>query len=167
MDKQRLTDLFRKLGAPNPEDWARSHVEEGIPQLARYLFLRQAWRLVVGPNDTNWISERKIDMSGPGGEIGPALQRLLALGAMEGDLSAVVRVMQWRLLAGLCLLLEDPGDLEDEVKNIAWCLFEIDDDGEPIRPLDRLIESLLETDSGGREMRPKDEFERLARLSRN
>ena len=166
MDKKRLTDLFRKLGAPNPEGWAQVHLDEGKPQLARYLFLRQAWRLVVGPNDASWISERKNDMSGPGGEIGPALQRLLALGASDGDLSAIVRVMQWRLLAGLCLLLEDPGDLEDDVKNIAWCLFEMDDD-EPIRPLDRLIESLLETDPGGREMRPKEEFERLTRLGHN
>jgi hypothetical protein len=39
---QELTELFARLGAPRPESWARSQLEEGIPQLARFVFLRQA-----------------------------------------------------------------------------------------------------------------------------
>ena len=31
-----LTRIFQKLGAPDPEGWARSQIQEGIPQLARY-----------------------------------------------------------------------------------------------------------------------------------
>jgi len=42
MNQEQLTALFQKLGARHPEGWARSQIKEGIPQLARFLFLRQA-----------------------------------------------------------------------------------------------------------------------------
>jgi len=44
MNQKELAALFQKLGARDPDHWARSQVEEGVPQLARFLFLRQAWR---------------------------------------------------------------------------------------------------------------------------
>jgi len=47
MNKKRLTEIFRIAGAPDPEGWAESEASEDIPQLARYLFLRAAWRGVV------------------------------------------------------------------------------------------------------------------------
>jgi hypothetical protein len=34
MNEQQLTELFRKLGAQNPEGCAHSQIREGIPQLA-------------------------------------------------------------------------------------------------------------------------------------
>jgi hypothetical protein len=55
MDQEELTAVFRKLGARNPEGWARSQILEGINQLARFLFLRQAWRLIVSEDDARWI----------------------------------------------------------------------------------------------------------------
>jgi hypothetical protein len=158
MDEPQLTELFRKLGAQDPEGWAHSQIKEGFPQLARYLFLRQAWREVIGPDDRSWIVDAlQTKPTGPGGGIVPALTRLLAAGANEQDLTTVVRVMQWRLLAGLCVLLEDPGDVEPEVADMAWQLFLIDDEnGTPIAPIGSLIESVLETDPTGREMRPAE-----------
>jgi hypothetical protein len=42
LDVTALTDLLRKLGARKPEVWAQSQAEEGIPQLLRWLFLREA-----------------------------------------------------------------------------------------------------------------------------
>jgi hypothetical protein len=155
MNVQELTELFRKIGAQDPEGWARSQVREGIPQLARYLFLRQAWRRVVGPDDQNWIDKmRPKHPNQPGGEFGPAIDRLLAAGARPEDLTTIVRVMQWALLSSLCYLLDDPGDLEPEVKDVAWQLFLLDEDDNPIEPIDGLIESVLFTDPTGREMRP-------------
>ena len=155
MNEQQLGELFRKLGAPMPEGWAHSQITEGFPQLARYLFLRQAWRLVVSPDDRGWISKmRPKDPSQPGGEFGPALDRLLAVGARPEDLTTIVRIMQWWLLSGLCVLLEDPGNLEPEVADIAWQLFLLDENDNPIDPIDGLIESLLLIDPTGGEMRP-------------
>jgi hypothetical protein len=54
-DIQEPADHFRALGADEPESWARSQVEEGIPQYARFVFLRQAWTNVIPDGDTSWI----------------------------------------------------------------------------------------------------------------
>jgi hypothetical protein len=157
MDEQELTELFRKLGAQDPEGWAHSQIREGIPQLARYLFLRQAWRSIVSPDNRSWISAaQQTNPAGPGGDIVPALKRLLAAGAREEDLTAVVRVMQWRLLARFCVLLEEPGDVEPEVADLEWQLFQIDENNTPIAPISTLIESVLETDPTGRYMTPAE-----------
>jgi hypothetical protein len=153
-DERDLTNLFARLGARNPEQWARSQIEERIPQVARFLFLRQAWKLVVPEHDCNWIDEQaNIAIGQPGGSIGAALGRLLAHGADRDDLTTVVRVMQWKLLAGLCYLLDDPGTLESEVKDVSWRLFQTDDDGQPIAVIASLHESVLDTEPSGQEMR--------------
>lgn len=155
MNAQELTELFAKLGAPMPEAWAKSQIGEDIPQLARYLFLRQAWRLVIGVDDHSWISKmRPKHPSQSGAEFGPAIDRLLAAGAQQEDLTTIVRIMQWWLLSGLCVLLEDPGRLEPEVADMAWLLFRVDENDNPVEPIDGLVESVLFTDPTGREMRP-------------
>lgn len=154
MNEKALTDLFMHLGARDPAQWARSQIEEGVPQLARFLFLRQAWKLVVPENDRSWLQEQaNVNIDAPGGAIGPALRRLSEQGADENGLTTVVRVMQWRLLAALCYLLDDPGDLEPEVKDIAWQLFQTDSNGRPIAVMGGLHESVLETEPSGHEMR--------------
>lgn len=153
----RLTALFERLGAKHPEQWARSQIEEDIPQLARFLFLRQAWRLVVERGDDTWISESRAAAAAspddPGSAIGPALERLLAIGASEKDLSVIVRTMQWKVLAGLCYLLDDPGITEDDVRDIAWRLFQVDEKDQPVAVISGLHESVLETEPSGLEMR--------------
>jgi hypothetical protein len=155
MNEQELAELFRKLGAQDPEGWAHSQIREGIPQLARYMFLRLAWQDVVGPEDQSWISEnRPKDPNGPGGEFGPAIDRLLAAGARIEDLTTVVRIMQWGLLFRFCMLLDDPADLEDEVEDLWWGLFLVDNDGNPLEPVDGLHESVLEVEPTGLEMCP-------------
>ena len=152
-----LTELFRKLGAPNPAEWARSQRDENLPQLARFLFLREAWKLVVADDDPSWIRDRIADdPSGPGGEIVPALKRLLVAGVTGADLTTVVRIMQWRVLFGLCLLLDAPPSLEEEVKDIAWRLFQVDEDERPTIAITGVHESVLETDPTGREMGPRN-----------
>jgi hypothetical protein len=156
VNETELSDLFRKLGARDPAVWARSQIEDGVPQLARFLFLRAAWNLVVDEGDRGWLTKaahERIDQ--PGGGLAPALARLLEAGAQEHDLTTVVRVMQWRLLSGLCVLLDDCPNLEPEVKHIAWRLFQVNNDGAPVAKIGGLIESVLETDPSGREMRPR------------
>jgi hypothetical protein len=148
---------FAALGAPKPEAWARSEIEEG-GQLGRFLFLRQGWRQVI-PDDDSWIPEAlsraaQRGPNGPGAALGPALNRLLEK-VGPADITTVVRVMQWELFAALCYQLEDP-DLQKEAPDIAWRLFQIDpDSGDPIEPIAALHESVLETDPTGREMRPR------------
>lgn len=157
---RKLAQRFRAVGAPDPEGWARSEVEEGIPQLARYLFLRQAWRRIVADGDTTWIEPAINDAerapSAPYAGVGLALKRLQAHGASASDLSDVVRGMQAQLLFDLCVLLSDPGQLEPEVEDVAWTLVQVSPEGEVLSAIDGLHESVLETDPTGREMRPRD-----------
>lgn len=63
-----LAETFRALGAGDPEGWAASEVEEDIPQLARFLFLRRLWRSAwqwkLPPED--WFAEVEPEPSGGG-----------------------------------------------------------------------------------------------------
>jgi hypothetical protein len=157
MEEIELTQLFSKLGARNPAAWAHSQLTEDKPQLARFLFLRQAWKQVITEDDRSWIAHALATKpTDPGGGIVPALTRLLNAGVSEQDLTDVVRVMQWRVLSRICYLLENPGDVEDEVRDIRWRLFQIDDDYAVIDVLGGLHESVLETEPSGRGMKPRE-----------
>ena len=157
---EELTALFRRLGAREPESWAASQVTEGIPQLARFLFLRQAWRSILPDGETSWIdptiaeSERVPDA--PFAGVGFALARLRAAGAADADVTDVARGMQAALLAAICYQLEDPGELEPEVADVGWALVQVDPAGVVLGEIGGLHESVLETDPTGREMRPPD-----------
>jgi hypothetical protein len=166
MNKTRLTEIFRLAGARNPEGWAESEANENLPQLARYLFLRAAWRGVVPDGDNRWIDSH-VRPNGrpdaPGAGIETALERLLESGVDRDALSEVVRVMQWNVLAHICQLLDHPYLAVDDLEMVpelndfkfGWGLFELDGDGNLGRPIEGLLESVLETDPSGREMRPR------------
>jgi len=62
--------------------------------------------------------------------------------------------MQYELLFSLCYLLDDPGDLEDEVRDLSWCLVRLGENGEILGAIQALHESVLGMDPTGREMRP-------------
>lgn len=154
-----LIELFRKLDAPAPESWARCQYVEGIDQLSRFIFLRQAWTSVVPPEDTRWI-EACIDNAlpqadSPSAGVADALTRLLAAGAQRDDIHHVVRGMQYEVLVSLCYLLEDPGPLESVFDDLAWMLVRVNEDDEIVGTIDRLHESVLDVDPARRSRRPK------------
>jgi hypothetical protein len=159
-DLRTLTRLFEKLGAKDAKLWASSQIKEGIPQLQRYLFLRQAWRNVLEETDVTWI-EREIreaerSPDGPYAGLGAALRRCVALGVQAQDLTDIARAIQAQMLFRFCYLLDDPAFTEPELSELSWGLFAEDADGKPAGPrIGSLHESVLETDPTGREMRPR------------
>lgn len=154
-----LTAVFERVGARDPEDWAASEIEEGFPQLARFLFLRQAWRAIVSEEDTDWPSTiaqiEDPNSNDPYAGVGHALASLLSKGATQEELIDLVRGVQAQLLFDICYLLEDPMLEEPEVQDVQWALVELDANGRPMRHIGGLHESVLETDPTGREMRPR------------
>jgi len=84
-DLDELTALFKKLGARRPELWARSQLSEGINQLQRFLFLRQAWSLILREDDTDWIqgeiARAQRRPNEPYAGVGHALRRCVEKGA--------------------------------------------------------------------------------------
>ena len=154
-----LADLFRKLGATDPEQWAASQTSENIPQLHRYLFLREAWRRIIAEDDVGWIDAytraSESNPREPYAGIGLALKRCLDNGAAPEDLTEIVRGMQAELLFSFAYMLEDPDIRDPDVRDLCWALFAVDEDGQPFAHIGGLHESVLGTDPTGREMRPK------------
>ncbi len=152
-----LAAVFERLGARNPNTWARSQILEGIPQLHRYLFLRQCWQCVIEEGHHHWIelhiAHAQQDPQAPFAGVGAALTRAIAAGAAREDLSQIARGIQVELLTQFCYLLEDNGLSEPDLTGVGWGLFQTDDEGRPLAPIPSLHESVLELDPTGREMR--------------
>jgi hypothetical protein len=87
-----------------------------------------------------------VGASGAEGAESAALNRILGAGAAPKDVTTLVRVMQWCLLFAFCYLLDDPGEIEDEVATVGWALFQTNAEGEPKIRLAGLHESVMETD---------------------
>jgi hypothetical protein len=156
---RELTEMFRRVGARDPELWAKSQLDEGIPQLQRFLFLRQAWAAIpVG--DSGWIdkaiSYAEKNPSGPYADIGRVLKLCIERGVSADDLTAFMRAAKAQALFAFCYLLDDPKLTEPELHGFSWGLFQTGDNDEPIPPrIGGLHESVLELDPAGREVRPK------------
>ena len=77
-----LAALFKKVGARDPQGWASSQVNEGIPQLHRFLFLRQAWSHVLPEEAMGWvdyhIEQAEKHPGAPFSGMGAALKRAAA-----------------------------------------------------------------------------------------
>jgi len=123
-----LTALFARLGASDPELWARSQVEEGIPQLMRYLFLKAAWKDVNRDGDTSWIAPEISDASAhpatPYAGLGLGLEHCAKQGVDPSVLNEMIRCAQARMIFRISYLLDDPncGDLE-ELEDVSWGSF--------------------------------------------
>ncbi len=156
---EELTELFRRLGAPHPDKWASSQLKKGIPQLHRYIWLREAWKRMVPDDNHEWmeaeIKRAQARPNAPYSGIGIALERCLNQGVEKEDLKEIIRGKQAQLLFALCYLLENPNILEEELRGMCWGLFQTDEDGNPTNHIPGLHESVLETDPTGREMLPK------------
>ena len=158
--KEELTKVFTDLGASSPELWAKSQMEEGIPQLLRFLFLKNAWHYVVAEGDSSWIEEqiklaRKWPQA-PYAGLGQTLEKLRNQGVANEDLTTIARCLQAQMIFSLGYLLDSgPSEQTEEIQDVTWGLFQVDDDGHPLGPaISGLHESVLELDPTQREMRP-------------
>jgi hypothetical protein len=141
--RQQALDLraaFAELGADDPESWARSEVDELIPQLARFLALRQIW-------------ERDIDRwSDPGSREIPVVKRLIESGADIADVIQLARLAAYEAAFGLLQSLTDEGyDPSAEPWMPGWKLVETAKERLTGREVGSLHESILSMDPSGRE----------------
>lgn len=154
-----LAELLERFGAPDPESWAASQINEGIPQLQRFLFLRQAWKSVLSPDNTKWvqdkIEEAERNSEAPFSGLGSALKLCVQQGVPPDALTEIARNIQVGALFNFCYLLDDPAFRENELQEFGWGLFQVDEEDNPVPPrIGTLHESVLELDPTGREMRP-------------
>jgi hypothetical protein len=153
----QLTEVFRQHGADEPESWARSQLEEGIPQLAIFCFLKALWQGIVAEDGKDWfgaeIEWAKSRPNDPCAQLGPALEEMLAKGVRREAIIDLIRVMQYSSIYYACLLLDGTRMVNLPVKD--WTLHQVDEEGRPVAIIQGLHESLLSMDPTGREMRPR------------
>jgi hypothetical protein len=154
---QRLTDIFRQHGADDPESWARSQLEEGIPQLAIFCFAKALWEGIIDEDDSSWIGVdiewAKSKPNAPCAQSGRALEEMLAKGVSKLAIIDLIRVYQFNALYHACSLLDGSRIVDLPVKD--WTLHQVDERGEPLATIQGLHEVLLGLDPTGREMRPR------------
>ena len=156
--KHELTALFRELGAREPEQWAASQIDEGIPQLLRFLFLKGAWENIPNEGDVAWI-EREIESGRkhpeePYAGLGRALAVCREKGVPDPLLTEISRCIRAQMLFCVGYLIDGPG-YSHTLGDLSWGLFQTDEDGKPFgEQVAGLHESVLEFDPTGREMRP-------------
>jgi len=156
--KDELTALFRQLGARDPERWAASQIDEGSPQLLRFLFLKGAWENIPSEGDSAWI-EREIQSTkrNPGQPyegLGRALAACREKGITDSTLTEIARCLRAQMLFSIGYLIDGPA-YSHTLEDVSWGLFQIDKNGKPFgEQVAGLHESVLEFDPTGREMRP-------------
>lgn len=156
-----LTKLFSELGANDPELWARSEIHEHIPQMLRFLFLKNAWKSVAAANNNTWIDAEISDGSknptAPFAELGNVLNRCRMQGVTDDDLTNLARCLQAKMIFSICRLLEyGPSEKNPALRDVCWGLFQKDENGQPVGPeISGLHESVLAFDPTGHEMRPE------------
>jgi hypothetical protein len=105
-DVAELTKLFENFGERDAEALAMSQLQEGIPQLQRFLFLREAWRRITDDADTTWVdpdvANAEAYPNAPYAAFGVALKRAVKSGVSRQDLTDIARGVKARLLFELC-----------------------------------------------------------------
>jgi hypothetical protein len=159
---QKLTEYFKALGADDPNSWAESEVNEGIPQYARFVFVKAAWKAVIEKDNFHWmdnlIRQSERNPNDPCSAAGAVLKRMLAAGVSKEDMTDLVRAMQYDVLFSLCYLLSDTSVADyptDSLPRVNWALMQLNEEGEPIGVIGGLHEYVLSLDPTGREMGPR------------
>ncbi|MET8835100.1 hypothetical protein ABZV78_14455 [Micromonospora sp. NPDC004540] len=134
---RRLLGAFNHLECDDPEGWTRSEIEEDIPQLARYRFLRPLW-------------PQMIDSWHDGMANIPAARRAVEAGASQGDLTQLARAVAYETVFAMLYHLGADEEASDQLPS--WALAEITPTGEATgRHLDGLHEDLLTLDPSDRD----------------
>ncbi|WP_199853835.1 hypothetical protein [Plantactinospora sp. BB1] len=120
---RQLAAVLEELGCADPHGWTRSEIEENLPQLARYRFLRTLWPQMID----SWHDGA------------------LDAGASQPDLTQLARAVAYETVFAMFQHLGDDERATAEVPS--WTLAEISRTGHITgRQLDGLHEDLLALD---------------------
>jgi hypothetical protein len=134
-----LAERLRDLGAPDPAGWAASEAREGIPQQARFLFLRAMWPDVID----RWSSEDAIRKL-------PVGARLLDGGASVTDVARLLRGVAYETAFAVVDRVDEGYDPAAPDDAPGWTLIETDREGNATgRIVGGLHEDLLILDPSG------------------
>jgi hypothetical protein len=157
-DKDLLQEILAETAVDEQEYWMNScSTEESVPM--SMLFLREAWSGVMKAKQTEWIPRLIESLQERIGredlyalrflpekpDLLAALQQVQENNTDLQALSYIVRESQKGMLYWLMQLL-DGGFCFDDGLESNWQLFEIDDNGKPLRPFMMLQDVASEFD---------------------
>ena len=130
-----LAKKLKRAGATSPKSWARSEVDEGIPQFARFLLLKN---LVHIANDVQGNLDSGEELAEDLADTHAAASAALG----EAQLNALLRSYGKGMVQQFIGLIDwGNGDMERD--GLSWALVQTDGEGDIIKPL-RIIEALSE-----------------------
>lgn len=134
----KLTKQFKALGVPNPEDWTKSQLGEGIDQLSRATVLRAMADIVVKSQEmprlfanTDWASD----------EVRNAAKKIESSDVLPEDIALIVKTAVYHSLSDMMVLFDDCAEFENNPGQIQAGLFKLDEDFKPISEIGSLHES--------------------------
>jgi hypothetical protein len=147
--REDLVEAFRALGAVDPEALASSQLEEGLPQLHLFAFLKRLWDQVADTRSAKWIRQTIDQAEGLGADdpqaaAGPALRRMLDAGVDPKDVLKVVWCAQAEMIYNVAFQLDDPGFAVAQLprhggmqeEDALWGLFAVNEEGKPRKLLE-------------------------------
>jgi hypothetical protein len=142
---------FQELGVRDPAWSAKAHAR-GDAILARTVFARSLWDEIAMDGSDSW---RKT-LGWP--HIIGAIEKLLEGAGSEADLAVVLRQASVNTLMSFVSVLDRGEAVERRYGEIAsrarWGLFEVDEEGEPLRPLESWQGLVRNLDPSGRMAEP-------------
>ncbi|GAA4998211.1 hypothetical protein GCM10023205_84980 [Yinghuangia aomiensis] len=102
---EALRGRFEALGAADAPGWARSEAAEGIPQLARYTFLRALWPAAID----GWAQPDAVEQL-------PAARRLLDAGTDRDKVARLARAVAYEAVFAVLAVLDDGA----QVPGLGW-----------------------------------------------
>jgi hypothetical protein len=148
---RELLEAFRVIGVEDAETWARSELEEGVPQLAICLFLALANGPIDRLIDPRTLREM-LKSTAPRSAV-DSLDRLFEAGPSED----VLQVVRWALrayLTEMCFLLDDTSARVSDLcknrtlANTHWGLFRTSEPDRPDAQMNGLHEVVSEFFTG-------------------
>jgi hypothetical protein len=156
-----LIDRMRAWGAPDPESWVYSEVEENIAQSTRFLVLRTLWRDIDAWRDRcpqyvpDLIAQAAVDPTQSFADAGIALKRMIDAGISFEDIGAFARMVAYESVFTVLERIDAGHDHEVTEPAPRWELVELDEQGVSTgRSVGGLHENILSLDPTGREGRP-------------
>ena len=150
----KVEAAFQELGARDPAWSAKAHAR-GDAILARTVFARSLWNEVADDGSDRW---RKT-LGWPG--MMELIAKLLRGEGSDADLAVVLRQASVNVLMSVVGVL-DRGEAEEGryggiVSRAKWGLFEVDEEGAPLRPLESWHGLVRDLDPSGRMAEPPTE----------
>src|SRR4051794_6988278 len=162
---ERMITLMEALGAEDAEDWVRSEINEGIPQMATFILLRGLWKAIDDWRDRSegyvpgMIENAQSDPTDAFADAGLAMQRMVEVGVSPRDIGAVARMVAYETAFVVLNRIDECYDYETDIEGDlpGWRLMETTPEGELTgREIGGLHESLLGLDPSGLEDRPQE-----------